>query len=642
MPLTGKLPPLVTELDGNLDGLARSFEEGTAMAEVYAADMDRILSDGFAQAGDNSGSAFRDASQEHFDRLFDDIEEHFTVLEDRTFEFGDRSGSNFSDGFEEQVRRRAPRFGRAAGNGFLDGFSGIGESFQRMMIPLLIGAVIIASPAIAGIIASAVAVGLGLGFAALGTIIAVAMLPKIAKSFAKLADPIRAMFRYAITGAFDDALKGVPKIIRAFLPAFGQGLRDIFDAVAPLIRPLALNIGKGLTEILGAIGTALKQAGPAIQTWISTIPQVAAAFGEMLVKITSDPEALSRFISDAANALSGLITGLGTLIFQLTEIYDWFVKLNDESPIELIGWSRWTQGLVIAWDAASAWVKDKWNALGAWFSQKSSAVGDWFAQIPVKVKAIFEAIPGFLDDVWHKVLYGIGWLAGQIVVYFMNLPTMLADALKLLWNFFWTSFVNIVTLVAGLAGKAVGAVVDWFRKLPGRVWDGLVEFKNAVFKFFKDSPSWLYNAGADIVRGVINGLRSMKSWAMGIIKDWASSILDGFKDALDIHSPSGAFAEASYGIPQGIVAGVMRGADMVARAVRRVVPVPGSAGTVSGAMGVRYGAAGAGGGGQVVLDNVIYMDSVAVARGLSAPAQRRQTQSGTTGLGNRPRTGFGT
>lgn len=639
MPVTGKMPPLVTELDGDLSGLAHAFEEGTALAEVYADDMDRILSDGFRQAGDSSGREFRDASQDHFDSLFDDIEKHFSVIEDRSFEFGDRSGGSFSDGFEEEVKRRSPRMGRAAGGGFLSGFSDIGESFQRMMIPLLIGAVILASPAIGALIASAVTVGLGLGFAGLGTIIAVTMLPKIAKEFQKLGAPLRAAFKYSVTGAFDDALKGVPRILRAFIPAFGRGLREIFDAVAPLIRPLALNIGKAVTEILGGIGTSLDQAAPAIQTWISTIPQVAQAFSDMLIRITSDPDALSRFISDAANTVVYLVTGLGDLIYYLTEIYDWSVKINDKFPF--IGWTTQIEGAKIAWEGVSTWVKDKWNALGSWFSQRSSDVGKWFSSIPGKVREIFAKIPGFLNELWHKIIFGIGWLAGRMVADFLALPGRIGAALKFLWSALWGYFTAVIKLVGGLAYKAVMAVVDWFKKLPGRAQQGFVDFKNAVFKFFRDSPSWLYNAGKDIVRGVINGIRDMGSWAIGKVKDFGGSLIKGFKEGIGSHSPSTKFADAAFSIPQGIVVGIGRGHDMVQRAVRRIVPVPSSA-AVSGAMGVRYNASGGGSGGSVVLDNTIYLDGTAVARGLSAPAQRRANQSGTTGLGTRPRTGFGT
>lgn len=640
MPITGKLPPLVTELDGDLTGLAHAFEEGTAMAEVYSQDMDRVLSDGFHQAGDSSGRAFHDASQEHFDKLFDDIEEHFSVIEDRSFEFGDHAGGKFSDGFEEEVRRRAPKIGRTAGGGFLSGFSDIGESFQRMMVPLLIGAVVLASPAIGALIASAVAVGLGLGFAALGTIIAIAMLPKIAKSFQKLGDPIRAMFKYAITGAFDDALKGVPAIIRKFLPAIGRGLRAIFDAVAPLIRPLTVAIGQGITEVLGGIGTALTQAMPAVQTWISTIPQIATAFSDMLIKITSDPEALSRFITDAANAMAYLITGTGDLIYDLTEIYEWAVKINDQFPF--IGWTSQIEGLKILWDGAVSWIQERWNGLKSWFSQRSADVGNWFSQIPGRVRAVFDKIPGFLDDVWHKILFGIGWLVGRMVRWFLDLPDMLKTALKFLWSALWTSFTGIVSLVGGLAYKAIMAVVNWFKALPGRAKQGFIDFKNAVLNFFKDSPSWLYNAGKDIVRGVIRGVKDLGGWALGEIKDFGKDLIKGFKEGIGSHSPSTKFADAAFSIPQGIVVGIGRGAGMVARAVRNIVPIPSTTGTVSGAMGVRYAAGGGAGGGTVVLDNTIYMDGTAVARGLSAPAQRRGNQSGTTGLGNRPRTGFGT
>jgi phage-related protein len=73
--------------------------------------------------------------------------------------------------------------------------------------------------------------------------------------------------------------------------------------------------------------------------------------------------------------------------------------------------------------------------------------------------------------------------------------------------------------------------------------------------------------GKDIVKGIWNGINSMVSWIGDKISGFASSVLDGFKLALEIASPSKAFARASKWIPAGIVQGIESEADTVYSAI---------------------------------------------------------------------------
>lgn len=642
MAIGGRLPPLTTHLEGDLDDLAATFKEGTALAEEYALEIDQILTEGMRDTGQNSSNAFRDEAGHGFGQFFDDIDAHMAGISEEMGREGERGGERFSDEFDRSSDRRSRRSGRRFGNGLLAGFSDIGESFQRMMIPLLIGAVILAAPAIGALIGSAVAVGLGLGFAALGTVIAVAMLPKVQKAFAALANPIRAMFKFAITGAFDDALIGVPRIIKTYLPGIGRALRDVFDAVAPLLRPLADNLMQGVDAFINGVAVALQQAGPAVQTWIATIPGMAKAFGDMLVEITKDPEALSRFIGDAATFLEAFLVDSGKLIAWLAEVYDWTVKLNDKSPAPFIqNPAQSVEGWKTIWAGFTSWFSGVWASFTGWLSGKWNALLAWLATIPPKVSAFFAGLPDFFIGLWHKILYGVGWMAGQFVLYFLHIPEMLGKAVAFLWDFLWTSFTGIVKLVAGLAYKAVMAVVNWFKALPGRVAEGFTEFKTKVTSFFKNAPSWLYQAGKDLIHGLVSGIKDTLGWAIDKAKSAAHDIASGFKSALGISSPSKLSRGFGRFFMQGFGLGLFDEAPNVRSQFNSLVSGMGynAVGAEMGA-GMRSASGGAGGG-VAYVETTVNIDGQAAVRAITPAAQRTASRSGPTGLGARPSTGFG-
>lgn len=643
MALGGKLPKLTTELDGDLTGLADAFAEGTAMAKAYAQEMDSTLTKGFSESGTHAGQSFRTETEKGISNTFDDIDKHFASAEKSVSAKGRSLGNKFTDEFDKEFTRGARTIGKRGGEGIFGGIADAFESGQRLLIPLLVGAIILASPAIAALISAAVAVGLGLGFAALGTIIAVAMLPKVQKAFATLADPIRATFKYAITGAFDNALLGVPAIIKKYLPGISHALRDVFDAVAPLLRPLTDNLMQGIDALINAFAVSLDQAQPAIQIFISTIPEMFKVIGDFFVEITKDPEALSRFILDAAHAIEEFIAGSGQVISWLTSVYDWAVKLNDQD-FEFIGWTRKIEGLKEGWNAFTAWFSAKWSELEVWVKGKAAAVGNWFASIPGAVGRFIGAIPGFFRDALHAAFYELGFFAGKLVQFWLSLPSLAVKAMRGLWSFFSGWFVLIVSTVAGLAGKAVTAVVNWFKSLPSRTAAGWKAFKAAVVSFFSGAPGWLSNAGRDLVVGLVNGAKGAIGWAVDKAKSIAHSITQGFKDALGIKSPSTVFAEIGGNVVAGFVGGVQRSTAMAHGAVQRLVGGPaGGYGSVTPGAGTRaYATAGAPGGGWGSGDIVVQVDGQTIVRASTPAAQRRAARSGPTGLGFRPATGFGT
>lgn len=148
-------------------------------------------------------------------------------------------------------------------------------------------------------------------------------------------------------------------------------------------------------------------------------------------------------------------------------------------------------------------------------------------------------------------------------------------------------FTNVGTAVSDKARDIARAVrdgvqsaIDWLRELPGRA----------------------ISLGANIVKGIFNGIQNAGAWLYNKLRGWVSNVLGWVKRLFGIHSPSTVFAdEIGKFIPPGITVGVK---EAMPRALRDMgqelsalsnIPIPGSVTNTTHMGGVNitvYGAQG--------------------------------------------------
>lgn len=118
-----------------------------------------------------------------------------------------------------------------------------------------------------------------------------------------------------------------------------------------------------------------------------------------------------------------------------------------------------------------------------------------------------------------------------------NLPALVKAGMEL-----------IVALAQGLP-QALPDLIDALPEIIGAIIDG---FKNV---------DWL-DLGANILKGILNGLVSAVSGIWSVVEDVGSAIIDGFCDFFDIHSPSRVMAKkVGQYLPSGIAVGMEDTAD---------------------------------------------------------------------------------
>lgn len=152
------------------------------------------------------------------------------------------------------------------------------------------------------------------------------------------------------------------------------------------------------------------------------------------------------------------------------------------------------------------------------------------------------------------------------------------DGIKKIVSGAWDAIKAVVKLALSLISTAIDMAMEGVAKLWGLAWDAIkkavpVAF-DAVIGFLKTVPGLmlsalgklgdlLLEAGKDLIRGLINGIKSMAGAAADAAKNAVKGAVDGAKSFLGIRSPSTVFAEIGRQVGQGFINGMTGTADQI-------------------------------------------------------------------------------
>ena len=240
--------------------------------------------------------------------------------------------------------------------------------------------------------------------------------------------------------------------VRRFWDGLVQGVKDAWNAVTGFFS----SVGSAISEWWDGVVDSVSSAIDSVIGWFKALPGRIAAFLESL------PDLVAGFFDAAINRIIDIVgTGIGLVV-------GFFVNL----PSQLAG----------AAAALIAWVQGLWSSLMNTVATAWASIVDFFNSIPDRIAAVWatlvdeatsalNSIANWAAGVWASIVDGASQLPGKIASFFTGLYTAAVDKLTALWN--------------------------WVKGLPGRILSAL-----------GDLGSLLYNSGAKIIQGLIDGIAS--------------------------------------------------------------------------------------------------------------------------------------
>jgi gas vesicle protein len=360
----------------------------------------------------------------------------------------------------------------------------------------------------------------------------------------------------------------------------GKALNDPVKGVTALTR-----MGVQFTDGQKAQIAALVESGDVMGAQKIILGELETQFGGAAKaageSLPGKVERGKRAFEDMSqNLVSSLMPALVDLMGVATNVMQGFDKLPGPVKAVVLGFVALAAGAAILAPLASG-IGGVVAVMKGWaIATKVQAAGQWLLNAALSANPI------------GLVVVAIAGLVAAVVIAWKKSETFRKIVIAA-WNaikaaakrvFDWiASFLRRWVDIVRNVLRGIGAVVDWVRSQWNRIKDGAVSAFNAVVDFVRGLPGriksavgggakLLYNFGADILRGVWNGMSSIAGWLKDRIYGFFKDLLPGWaKKALGIDSPSKVFAEIGRYAGLGLAGGLDASQGIVAAAAKRLV-----------------------------------------------------------------------
>lgn len=331
-----------------------------------------------------------------------------------------------------------------------------------------------------------------------------------------------------------------------------SGTAGALERMQGALETAALSIGEALApaivavaDVVGGLAEQFSNLPAGMQTVIVVAAALAAALGPVLIVIGMLVSAWGAITAAFAGfslvalgpiiAVVAAIAGLGIAIMQL-----W--KENEEfrnGVLEL--WASIQKGVTAILNHLQAF----WNKWGDEILATASALWAMFKQTVliafnlVKgiiegaldiILGIFDVFAGIFNGDWSRVWDGLG--------------KIVSGAWKIVTALFKAGLDSIINLATGLGPL---------------LWDAI---KGAV----SGIGEWLVEAGKDLIRGLINGVKSMAGSVGDAIGDVAKGAVAAVGNVFKLGSPSKLFHQYGEWVAEGLANGMTAGTAKVTTA----------------------------------------------------------------------------
>lgn len=165
----------------------------------------------------------------------------------------------------------------------------------------------------------------------------------------------------------------------------------------------------------------------------------------------------------------------------------------------------------------------------------------------------FTAVMAVLTSPITLVIAAIAALAGAAYMIYENWGAI-GPWLTALWEgikaYLSETLGSIVTTLQTKFSEGYNAVVEWFGKIPGQIqtyWEEAVTYLTSID---------LFQAGKDIIQGLINGIASMATSLFNKAGELAGGVWDKFQSLFSFGSPSKTMFKAGVWIDEGAINGI--------------------------------------------------------------------------------------
>lgn len=368
-------------------------------------------------------------------------------------------------------------------------------------------------------------------------------------------------------------------LLSGVFPYLKDGIVGITDVLGPIeegAKGVGQAFGEWVGEALELWGGSFRETG--LPELLQQLSPVALAFKGLQPVLPELADALAIIGDTLGNSIAKV---LPTLNETLPIVVEWFTALLTRfielsAPVaELVG------GLL----ELSASIIDLTLNVFSPYNESLDSTTSKTRSLKENTDAVIEALNGLIDIV-SSLTVGFTFASDSwtLTQDFLN-GKISADEFKHSLDAMDKPFANLFDnfMASGRAmgewvGKAITSAINFrngFVSAISSVRAAVINLPTTIRNLFSSAGSWLYNAGVNIIQGLINGVRTMAQRAVNAVLNIGSDMVAGVKSFLGIQSPSRVFRyEVGQMIGEGLALGIGDYAPTVHASINSLIDVP--------------------------------------------------------------------
>lgn len=401
-----------------------------------------------------------------------------------------------------------------------------------------------------------------------------------------------------------ESMPNLTNALRTVVDYVQQNAGGAVDVIKEALKWLIDNI-PAVTGVLDSLSPAIIAIGAAFATWkfLSTVKSVASLLKtDFLNAIFNVSKAINLLSGNPimliVSAIAALVAGFLYLWNTSEDFRNFWIGLWDTIKTAA---GTVVDGVVTFFTET---IPEAFNGFVEACQSVAESVAVFFTEtIPQAISSFVQAVIQFFTvDLPYNIGYGIGWIIGKIAEFGQNLldfaTTTVPQFIQSVIDWFmqlpgqiWSWLLAVLSSIAQwgtdmisdgaeAASEFLTNIIKWFRQLPGQIQAWLLttihnlgswvtdmknkaieagtKFKDGLVDEVKKIPGRMLSLGGDIVDGIKNGIKNAWSGLTSWFGNLAHGLVDGFKDALGIGSPSKEFDKEARWVGPGVINGLKR------------------------------------------------------------------------------------
>ena len=375
-------------------------------------------------------------------------------------------------------------------------------------------------------------------------------------------DDLWAKFGPAITDTIMQCLNATAGLFESmtigFRGVWDNGGQHLFEAIGRLATRLFELAGRIYSEFIAPIAGKLAEVlGPALGKILDIVAGILDKFSELI----------EWLLKDGNPALEALMVIIGS-----------WVVASKAVKLAMLGWSV-IPGIILTIKSAVFVMGQSFKVALLGINPIAVAIAAVIAiavllykhwdEIGPRLAKIWEAAKKFFDDIKTKAVEFVKNFIKGLVDFFANLVNYIGEGigrvLIAVTNFlsrFLRAGLDLVLNIAKGIGNGMGNAVKAMANVGTNIMNAIRDIN-------------LFNIGANLIRGLWNGISSVTDWILSKLGGFCDSVVDTVCNWFGIHSPSRVFRDKiGKMIPRGMAIGIEAETGKVMKAMNGLMDIP--------------------------------------------------------------------